>query len=701
MSLKPLVFDAETYYTTKDNGGYTLSAMTAEEYIRDPRFELIGFSLKKANGPSQWYSGPIEYLRQVAQSIPWGQVLVIGHNLSEFDALILTEVLGVYPAAYACTLQMARTIHGGKQSNSLANLATQYGLKSKGHQVANYINFRRADFTQMQLADYGDYCNGDCDICWDLFNLFVPQMPGNELWLASLATKMWAQPRLALDLPLLKALQADMAIKKGQLLGRVADILSVPGTLPHEQRMDAVRDLMRKDAVLAGVLKNQYDLDAPMKDSPKRKNPDGTPVRVYAFAKTDEGMEELLSFEDESDPDGAEDIQALAAARISVKSTLAESRVARFVGISERGLLPVPLRYGATHTHRLAGAMKINMQNLSGSRPVNPKTIKGSMIITPKGPERMRQFNKLHNLVQAQDGSIYKGKDVHAAGLRDCIIAPDGKLIVVVDSSQIELRVAHLLAGQMDTVDELRQGIDVYSTFASTIYGRTITKADHKERQHGKVGMLQLQYQSGAKSFKNAARIMGGVRLTDDEADSTVRVYRDRFSALPAFWWNCSRAIKKLANGGGGYIDQWGLCKIDHERITMPGRHPLYYHNLREELLEGFNGGDPELQWVYDDKEKRRMKKIYGGSMTENLCQWLARNVVFDQMLECEWKWGQKPGCGVVLTVHDEIVLVVDENDAEEALQFALGVMKQSPKWWPELPVAAEGGIGRRYSEAK
>lgn len=701
MNLKPLVFDAETYYSTKDKGEYSLTWMTAEEYVRDPRFDLIGFSLKKGDGTSQWYSGPLDYLRQVAQSIPWSQVLVIGHNMSEFDALILTEVLGVRPGGYACTLQMARAIHGGKQSNSLAKLAELYGLQAKGNQVKNYVNYRRTDFSAWELADYGVYCNNDNDLCWELFKRFAPQLPGNELWLASLSTKMWAEARLALDLDLLKALQGDMAVKKAQLLGRVADILNVSVALPHDERMLAVQGLMRKDVVLADVLKNQYDLPAPMKNSPKKKNPDGSPMRVYAFAKTDEGMEELLNFEDASDPDGAEDIQALAAARISVKSTLAESRVARFVGIGERGLLPVPLRYGATHTHRLAGAMKINMQNLSGSRPVNPKTLKGAMIMTPDGPQRLRQYNRLHNLVQAESGQIYKGKDVHAAGLRDCIIAPPGKVIVVADSSQIELRVAHLLAGQMDTVDELRQGVDVYSTFASTIYGRTITKADHKERQHGKVGMLQLQYQSGWKSFKNAARIMGGVRLTDDEAEGTVRVYRDRFSHLPKFWFNCSRAIKKLANGGGGWIDQWGLCKIEHERIVMPGRMPIHYHNLREELLDGFNGGDPELQWVYDDKEKRRMKKIYGGSITENLCQWLARNVVFDQMLECEWKWGQKPGNGVVLTVHDEIVMIVDEDDADEALQFALGTMKQSPKWWPELPVAAEGGYGKRYSDAK
>lgn len=348
-------------------------------------------------------------------------------------------------------------------------------------------------------------------------------------------------------------------------------------------------------------------------------------------------------------------------------------------------------------------SQKINMQNLSGSRGVHARTPRGALIWTPGGIARLNKFNKQTNQLMDLNGAIYDAGDCHVVGLRDAIIAPPGKKLVVADSSQIELRVCHLLAGQMDTVDELRQGVDTYSSFASTIYGRPITKADKKERQHGKVGMLQLQYQAGGKSFRNAARIMGGVRLTEDEAYGTVDVYRNRFTEVRKFWRMCQQGIEKMARGGGTYLDQWGLCKLEHNRITMDGRPPIVYHNLRQELLEGFNGGDPELQWVYDDKELRRMKKVYGGSVTENLCQWIARHVVFDQMLEAEKRWGNyyKHGVGVALTVHDEIVLVVDEDDAEECLRFCLDVMSQPPVWWTALPVAAEGGIGDRYSECK
>lgn len=716
MNLELWTLDFETYYTDKANGGYSLSYMTNEEYIRDPRFEIIGFSLKPAGNGSRWFSGDMAYNQQVLGSLNWPNIVLIGHNMAEFDGLILFEKFGIRPLAYADTLQMARALHNGKESNSLDALCQRYGLRAKGHQVQTYVNKRRADFTPTQLADYGSYCGnsavdgqgGDVDRTWELYNILAPQLPQNELWTASMVTRTYVQPRIMVDVPLLATLQTDLAARKAGLLDRVADILQVDPNLAKAQRADATQALLRKDAVLASVLKNTYDVPPPMKYSKKRKNPDGSPLLTYAFAKTDEGMEELLNYEDDSDPAGAEDIQALAAARLGVKSTLAESRVARFLGIGQRGMLPVPLAYGKTHTHRLAGSQKLNMQNLSGTKGINEKTPPGTLIRTPRGIERLYMYNKSTNQIMLHDGVIIdvldaaKERQCWVVGLRDCIIAPPGKRLVVVDSAQIELRVCHALAGQMDTVDELRRGVDVYSSFASSIYNRPISKKDHKERQHGKVGMLQLQYQSGWKAFKNSARVMGGVRLTEDQAASTVDIYRNRFTEVRKFWRTCQQAIDGMAKGGGRYIDEWGLCRTEQNRIVMPGRMPLVYHNLRQELLS-FDGQDPELHWVYDDKEKRHMKKIYGGSVTENLCQWIAGSIVKDQTLECERRWGNyhQTGNGVVLMVHDEAVLCVDEDDAEECLKFCTGVFQQAPSWWPILPVDGEGGIGIRYSEAK
>ena len=623
-AIQLVTLDWETYYDEE----YTLSKMTAEAYIRDPRFEIIGVGAKVGSKPAQWASGSMEEMRHRFQKSDWSNVVLLGHNVSEFDSLILTHHMGVRPKNYLCTLAMARAIHGGKVSKSLGALAKMYGLREKGDEVIHAKGKRRADFSPSELAAYGNYCIGDCEIAYDLYQIMKGELPAQEQRYISLFTKMFAEPKLELDANALKEYQDELVARKIALLLRC-------GLTQQE---------LRSDAVFADAL-IKVGAEPPRKLSKKRKNPDGSPMEVYAFAKTDEAMVALLEHDDV-------DVQTLAAARVGVKSTIEESRVGRFIGIAERGKMPVPLVYGKTHTHRAAGGGKINLQNLGRGSP-----------------------------------------------LRKAIKAPPGKIIVVADSSNIELRVAHCLSGQLDTVEKLRNGADLYCDFATDLYGYPVNKKDHpKERQHGKVAMLQLQYQSGAQSFRNAARIMGKLKLDEATCQSTVDMFRNKFPMVKKFWRTCHNSITDMHAGIVRGIDMWGLCRTEQDCILLPNGMRLKYFGLREESHPDFG-----TQWVYDDKETRKMKKTYGGSITENLCQALARNVVFEQMLEVEKKYGSygDPTSGVALTVHDEIVAVVDEDKGEDCLKFMLDVMHEAPKWWKELPVAAEGGIAMRYGDAK
>ncbi len=607
--------DFETYY----GDGYTLSTMPSEEYIRDPRFEIIGVGVQLPGRTPTWTSAPMAALREKFQRVDWSRTIVLGHNMAEFDSLILTHHLGVRPLGYMCTLAMARALHGGKVSKSLGALAELYGLRKKGTEVVAARNKRRADFTPAELAAYGEYCIGDCEIATDLYHLLKARLPAQEQRYISLFTRMFAEPRLVLDVDVLTEYQQELAAKKVALLLRCG----------LEQKE------LRSDAKFAAVLEG-LGVDPPRKISKK------TGLGAYAFAKTDEGMTALLEHDDP-------DVQAAAAARVGVKTTIGESRVARFIGIAGRGALPVPLVYGKTHTHRVAGGGKINMQNMGRGSP-----------------------------------------------LRRAVKAPPGKRVVVVDSSNIELRVCHCLSGQMDTVEKLRRGVDLYCDFASVLYGYEVNKKEHpSERQHGKVSMLQLQYQSGARAFKSSARVMGGLTLDMGACQTTVDLFRSRFDMVKAFWAQCQRALSNMHRGKDTYIDQWGLCRTDGSSIMLPNGMALQYFDLRKEESEEYGS-----QWVYDDKETRRPKKAYGGAVTENLCQALARNVVFEHMLILERKYG-RPGSGVVHSAHDETVLLVDEDKAEECLAFAVALMHESPSWWPELPVAAEGGVSTSYGGAK
>lgn len=710
-----LSLDFETFYDSKS--GYTLSKITAEEYVRSPQFEIIGVSFCYLGERPQWYSGDLAYIRSVLQQLPWHDIFVVGHNMSQFDALILNEVCGCRPAAYGCTLQLARCLHGSKTedgknlSNALGALAKLYQREIaelhgaplfKGDEVVKADGKRRCDFTPAELAAYGRYCCDDTYLTGYLWRVLSSKLPKSELFIAHLVTKMWAEPRLLLDTELLAAMKVELAERKADLLNKVADLMGVGSTMSAEERLYHTQKLLRSDAKFAELL-TQYEVDIPTKLSPKRRDAEGKAMRVYAFSKTDEGMTHLLEYDEGEDDATNEAVQALAAARLGSKSTIAESRVDRLLGISQRGRLPVPLEYGKTLTHRLSGGGKINLQNLNQLKGITKKTPNGALVMTPSGWSRLTKRAPDMSQILDAHGRVWATGDCHVVGLRDVIMAPPGYRLVVADLSNIELRVAHALCGEQDTIAALRNGEDLYCRFSSRFYNRTITKADKKERQHGKVAMLQLQYQAGAESFRKAARIMAGVRLNEIEAQATVDVYRATYTGIKEMWYRGQRAIPRCAAGGGFYLDDNGWVYVEHNALRLPNGMRLQYHNLRQQEMVGFDG-TPEMVWGFDDKETRGFKRTYGGVFgVQGPTQALARNVVMEHTAIIEKKYGRydRAGSGVVHSVHDEILCLVPEDEADECLRYMLDVMHTPPAWAPDLPLAAEGSHGVRYSACK
>ena len=671
--LIPATIDFETTFSDD----YSLRKMTPEEYIRDERFQILGCAVQPHGKRSQYITGRTEQeIIQRLQQIQWNKVFCVGHNMSGFDSLILTERVGVRPKFWGCTLSMAGQVHGGvphpdtgRRSLSLDALAAYYGFPRKTGGLAQVKGKRLEDLTAYDQRVMTEYANHDAELCSGLFYLMKPNVPAADLRLIHWFIRMFAEPRIELDVSSYQTWANQKAKAKAHLLDTVGVDLKA----------------LRSNPKFAELLREQ-GIEPPMKVSKTTGKP------TYAFAKTDKPMTELLDHPDEI-------VSGLVEARLKTKSSIEETRLQRFIDIGKRGKLPVPIAYGKTHTLRAAGGGKINMQNLSKGKPPNDKTLPDTLIVTPHG---LRTFAGMFpgdpEFIETGEGGSFNADDCHTFNLRDGLKAPRGHKWVVCDSSNIELRVAHCLAGQMDTVDKLRQGVDLYCWFASDLYGRVVTKKDKKERQHGKVGMLQLQYQSGAVSFKDAARIMGRIVLTDDEAQETVDFYRQRFPMLPKFWKQCEKAIKAMAKGNRMQVDQWGLVHTEHNKLVLPRGRTIEYQNLRQEPDEKFG-----TRWVYDDRYTGKVKNLYGGAMTENICQAIAGIIVMDQCMEIEMRYGRydSPTTGVVLTVHDEAGIIVRESDATAAKDYAVSVMSTPPSWWPEIPLAAEADIADRYGSAK
>ena len=305
-----ITIDFETYY----DRDYSLSKITTEEYVRSPQFEAIGVGVKVNNGETEWASGTHEELREWLQkSFKWQDSFVLAHN-TLFDGAILYWRFGISPRGWLDTLCMGRALHGVEVGGSLKALAERYGIGEKGTEVLNAIGKKRLNFSEGDLARYGDYCVNDVNLTYKLFNKMVKKFPKQELKIIDLTLRMFIEPILELNKDMLEEhLRETVARKEKLLLECAADRADLMSN-------NRFADLLRGCGV-----------EPPMKTSPT------TGEQTYAFAKNDEAFKALAEYPDER-------VQALVAARLGNKSTLEETRTQRFIEIASRGALPVPIR---------------------------------------------------------------------------------------------------------------------------------------------------------------------------------------------------------------------------------------------------------------------------------------------------------------------------------------------------------------------
>ena len=602
-----ITLDFETYYTTKDLGFKT---QTTEEYVRDPRFEVVGVAVKVNDEPTQWCSDSLDEIDLWLHQFDWDNSMVVAHN-AMFDMAILNWHFDIRPKAIADTLSMARAINGIEVGNSLKKLAVHYELGVKGEEVLQAVNLRRRDFTEQQLAEYGAYCRNDVDLTYDLFLTLLPMFQKVELKLIDLTIRMFTEPQLRLDESLLQQHLVEVKNRKKLLLDECGANLE---------------DLMSNQK-FAEVLRG-LGVEPPMKISLT------TGKEALALAKSDEGFKALAEHPDER-------VQTLVAARLGNKTTLEETRTERLIGIAGRGKIPVPLSYYAAHTGRWGGSDKINFQN-------------------------------------------FPSRGDNAGKLKKAILAPEGHVIIDCDSAQIEARVLAWFAQQDDLVEAFRNGEDVYKIMASAIYRKEREEVTPSERFVGKTTILGAGYGMGSAKFQTQLKTFG-VSVSAEESARIISTYRGTYPSIPTLWKSGSTAIdamskKRTATWGNGCIS------IGAEGILMPNGLYQRYPNLRK--VRDKDGKD---QYIYDSR--KGAVKLYGGKLTENICQGLARCIIGEQLIKISRKYR------VVLTVHDAVACVAPKEEAQEAMAYVMECMRFVPSWADGIPLNCEAGIGESYGD--
>lgn len=518
---------------------------------------------------------------------------------------------------------------------SRANLDTIAKFYGVGEKSKTYLvqTKGKRTLTPAEFKHLGEGCVIDIDLMWDIFLKQVEVFPEKELRLVDLTVRMFTDPVLNVDEP-----RAAAALKLEQ---------------------DTKERLIKRAKVPPEVLSSNEKFAAKLREfgvEPPTKISLRTGHETYAFAQSDLEFLDLLDHEDVR-------VRRLMAARIAAKSTIEEARASRLLAAGKDGRkLPIYLNFSGAKTHRWSGGDKMNAQNL------------------PRA--------------EYDDKGVYiEGSDA----LRRSIIAPSGHVIVVVDSSQIELRVNNKLAGATDKLQRIRdydakKGPDPYRLLAAEVYSKNIDEISKPERFVGKVGELGLGYQMGALKFQTTLAIgsMGPpVDLPLATCRRVVNVYRNINRPIVQQWATFEGILTSLSCGEEGQYQ--GILEWGDSAIWGPNGLGLHYPDLRPYFAVGRNGEPVRRGFTYYSYGARR--KIYGGLATENAVQFLARIIVGEQMLRIADKYR------VVMMTHDEVACCVPKKQAEKALEFMFKEMKTPPAWWPDLPLNAEGGFDVCYSK--
>jgi DNA polymerase bacteriophage-type len=647
-----LVLDFESYFD-KD---YSLKKMSTIEYITDSRFELQGLGMGfygEGEDDSVHFITPSE-IPICLSNRSWDNYTVVVQN-AFFDTTILKEKFGIVPK-FIIDIKDLSKHWDARESHRLKDLAKHFKLKAKGDTL-QFSGLRWETMRPDQREDYIAYTKNDIEIEWELFKILLPFLtnPETELKLARHTLDLYLNPRIKFNAEKAKDLQADMIVE---------ELHAVQLSGHTEKELRGNKSFV--EILNAALPENEL---IPMK---RGKNGD-----IPALAKDDEGLKYLLAHPEEA-------VRNLVKARQAVKSwPLHIKRIENLIkqAAASGGYLRIPLNYYGGHTGRWGGTEKINPQNFGAA------------------------------------GRAGKGTHELIAEVRELLESPEGFKFSITDSAQIEARILAWLAGQEDLINGFTNNQDIYSEFASRLFGSEVRKPSKTDppdagkiltirRGFGKDAILGCGFGMGGKKFYDRCIQNIDLRPLFDSGeydynfiDNLIKTYRTTYSRIPEFWSlveRCFKQVIKFPHQPIGIFYEGVNLGIAQEDLTkclltfwnnsgtvnlqLPSGRVLYYRHCRLD-----NEGGIRWQWG----------NLWGGSITENIVQSVARDLLGYWILEFE-----KRSLPVVLHAHDEIVaLISGDTRGNTRHAIANNIMCRGPAWAEGLPLSAEGAISDVYKK--
>ena len=356
------------------------------------------------------------------------------------------------------------------------------------------------------------------------------------------------------------------------------------------------------------------------------------------------------------------------------------AKYAKMMEIQREGRIRNTLVYHGASTGRWASRGGLNLQNIA--RPtISDEEIESAIpAVFNAAKGSMRELSSL---------------------VRSAIVAPREKTFVDVDFSSIENRVGVYLAGQKDKVELFRKGLDEYKVFASqSLYRVHYEDVTKDQRQIAKSAVLGAMFGQGAKGLVKYAEGMG-VRISEGQAKTAVDGYRSSYAKVKELWAACeSASIDAVKNPGTAFRAGSKIAmKVAKGALWMqlPSGRLICWQRPELELLTTPWGAKKLGVTVHSQNTYTRQwsrNALIGSSIFQSAVQGTARDCLAVAMLNLE-----KAGYEVLNSIHDEVLLLVEEQSAESALADVIHIMTTPPTWAPDFPLAAEGWINKRYKK--
>ena len=279
--------------------------------------------------------------------------------------------------------------------------------------------------------------------------------------------------------------------------------------------------------------------------------------------------------------------------------------------------------------------------------------------------------------------------DVFSTLIRTLIVPPQGMTFAIADYSAIEARVVAWMADEKWRQDVFANGGDIYCMSATQMFGVPVEKHGQNShlRKKGKVAELACGYGGGV----GALRKMGGEQmgLTEKEMDDIVKKWRRSSPHVVRLW-------RELGDAAIEAIDTRLRVKCRHGVsfkyakgilfMTLPSGRSLAYVQPR------FDGRELTYMGMNQTTRKWERTKTWGGKLTENLIQAIARDCLAVSMTKI-----QQSGYHIVMHVHDEVIVEVPSEDAEGHLERIEELMGEPIDWAPGLILTADGFTSEYY----